>query len=153
MSAFDKYLQAVLLAAQAEAREDGSAAMEARHALLAVAAQDGTEPQRFLAAAGLGRVELKAALDREFAHSLGAAGVAPGAFDLHSTPDPDRRPQLGASLRLALERMAGSSRKKDLTPLHVLHALLQAEVGTVPRALDLAGVDRAALAARVREGL
>ncbi|MFW6690980.1 Clp protease N-terminal domain-containing protein [Streptomyces sp. MAR4 CNX-425] len=153
MSAFDRYLHTVLLAAQAEARDDGSAAIEARHALLAVAAQDGTEPQRVLAAAGLGPAELKAALDREFAHSLGAAGVAPGAFDLHATPDPDHRPRPGASLRLALDRMAGSHRKKDLTPLHLLHALLAAEVGTVPRALDLAGVDRAALAARVREGL
>jgi ATP-dependent Clp protease ATP-binding subunit ClpA len=153
MSAFDRYLHAVLLAAEAEAREDGSAAMEARHALLAVAAQEGTEPQRVLAAAGLGRTELKAALDREFAHSLGAAGVAPGAFDLRATPDPGRRPPFGASLRLALDRMAGAHHKKDLTPLHLLDALLQAEVGTVPRALGLAGVDRAALAARVREAL
>ncbi|WP_407562521.1 Clp protease N-terminal domain-containing protein [Streptomyces sp. 184] len=152
MSAFDTYLQAVLLAAQDEARDDGSAAMEARHALLAVAAQDGTGPQRVLAAAGLGRAELKAALDREFAHSLGAAGVTP-AFALRATPDPGRRPQFGASLKLALDRMAGAHRKKDLTPFHLLHALLQAEVGTVPRALDLAGVDRAALAARVREEL
>ena len=56
--------------------------------------------------------------------------------------------------KLALERgFASVTRKKDLRPAHLLLGILRAEVGTVPRALALAGVDQAALTARVQDGL
>jgi D-alanyl-D-alanine carboxypeptidase len=45
------------------------------------------------------------------------------------------------------------SRKEDLRPAHLLLGVLQAQVGTVPRALALAGVDRSDLLARVRHSL
>jgi Clp amino terminal domain, pathogenicity island component len=48
---------------------------------------------------------------------------------------------------------ARSGRKKDLQPAHLLLGILQAEVGTVPRALALAGIDRTDLADRARRSL
>ncbi|MEZ0070793.1 hypothetical protein [Planotetraspora sp. GP83] len=77
------------------------------------------------------------------------------AFDLpRPTYAPDRQVGVGASAKLALERgFASVTRKKDLRPAHVLLGILQAQVGTVPRALVLAGVDQADLTARVRRTL
>ncbi|MEU1726568.1 Clp protease N-terminal domain-containing protein [Nonomuraea sp. NPDC005692] len=151
--AFDLYLHDVLLRSQAEARAESSPTIEAHHVLLAMAAPEDTAARAVLAEAGLDQAGVRAALRREFEHSLAAAGVSAAAFDLRSTPDPERRPQLGASVKLAIERLAATHRKKDLRPVHVLLGVLQAEVGTVPRALALAGVDRAALAERARAAL
>ncbi|GGK77824.1 Clp protease N-terminal domain-containing protein [Streptomyces flaveus] len=154
MSRFDTYLQSVVVRAEVEAKEDSSATIDAHHLLLAVAAQDGTDAQRVLHAAGLGYEALKDALHREFAHSLAAAGVSLDDFELpRASQDPERRLRPGASFKLAMERMATAHRKKDLHSGHLLLAILQAEVGTLPRALALAGVDRAGLIERVRSAL
>jgi D-alanyl-D-alanine carboxypeptidase len=150
---FDKYLAAVLGRAEHEAREDGSATIEAQHALLAMAALDGTDAGRILDAAGLGYEALGAAIRREFAHSLSAVGVSLGAFDLpRATPDPSRRPHPGAWLRAAMERAAAAG-KGDLRSGHLLLGILGAEVGTVPRALTVAGINRTALIERIRSQL
>ncbi|MGR6923657.1 Clp protease N-terminal domain-containing protein [[Actinomadura] parvosata] len=153
MSAIDHYLDAVIRQGEAEARQDGSAAIEAHHLLLGLAAQQDSAPGAVLAAAGLDRAAIRAALDREFEHSLSTVGVSPAAFGLPSpTPDPDRKIGLGASARLALERgFFHASRKRDLRPAHLLLGILEAELGTVPRALALAGVNREDLAERVKE--
>lgn len=151
MSAFDRYLHTILTEGAAEAQRRGSATVEAHHLLLAVAAQEGTAPQRVLASAGLDHQAVQAALDREFEHSLSAAGVSPASFGL-SLPATalKRSPGMGATARLALDRgFASVSRKKDLRPAHMLLGILRAEVGTVPRALALAGVDRDDLMTRV----
>lgn len=103
---------------------------------------------------GLDRDAIREALDREFEHSLSVAGVSRSAFGLPpASPDPQRVPHPGASVRLALERGVTSRARQDLQPAHLLLGILQAEVGTVPRALALAGVDRADLMARVVETL
>jgi D-alanyl-D-alanine carboxypeptidase len=60
---------------------------------------------------------------------------------------------MGASAKLVMERAFTTTRKKDLRPGHVLLAVLRAEVGTVPRALALAGVDRAGLVTRTQQAL
>ena len=53
-----------------------------------------------------------------------------------------------------LERGSASGpRTRDQWPAHLLLGILRAEVGTVPRALALAGIDRAGLAERVRQAL
>jgi D-alanyl-D-alanine carboxypeptidase len=71
---------------------------------------------------------------------------------------PPRRPsekastRFGASAKLALERslpIAVARHENRITSDHVLLGVLEAEVGTVPRSLALAGVDRAELAASV----
>jgi hypothetical protein len=91
----------------------------------------------------------------EFERSLSAAGVSLAAFDF---PPPssaaERTPQLGTSAKLALERaFTSGARRKDLQPAHLLLGTLRAQIGTVPRALALAGIDRADLMARVLQML
>ena len=155
VAGFDKYLQGVLDKAGDEARLDGSAAVEAQHLLLAIAACPSSGAAAgALAEAGLDRAAIRAALDREFIHSLHAVGVSPATFDLPpATPDPHWRPQLGASFQLTLERTLRSAAGATPQPAHLLLGILRAEVGTVPRALALAGVDRSELAARVQRTL
>ncbi|MDH2426020.1 Clp protease N-terminal domain-containing protein [Sphaerisporangium sp. TRM90804] len=155
MSTIDHYINDIVLRGAAEAREEGSAATEAHHLLLAIAAVEGTAAHRVLTAAGFGRQAIRDALDREFEHSLNAVGVSLAAYDLPKPfRDPTDHPKPGASARLALERgFAAAKGKKDLRPAHLLLGVLSADVGTVPRALALAGLDRAGLMDRVEETL
>lgn len=151
MSPFDMYLHAVLMRADIEARDDCSPTVEAQHLLLAVTREPDPVVD-ILTAAGLDTAALRVAFDREFAASLSAVGVSSSAYDL---PKPSRRPNhpgMGASAKLALERgFASVPRKKDLRPAHLVLGILSAEVGTVPRALAMAGVDREDLLAHIRQ--
>ncbi|MFD7912782.1 Clp protease N-terminal domain-containing protein [Streptomyces sp. NPDC059752] len=153
MSAFDEYLHAVIVRAMREAQEDGSATIDAHHLLLSLAADQGSTAQQVLASVGLDRAAVRDALDREFEHSLSMVGVSPAAHDLPRPSPAFQQPKMGASARLALERSFASARKKDLRSAHLLLGILQAQIGTVPRALALAGVDQAELADRVRQTL
>jgi ATP-dependent Clp protease ATP-binding subunit ClpA len=147
MSSFDHYLNRILVAAAAEARAEGSTTAEAQHLLLAIA-RDGSPS---LAAAGLDHAAVRAALDREFARSLAAAGVRVDGGLPSATPAAEASPQLGATAKAALERgIAAAQHKRDCRPGHLLLGVLLAPVGTVPRALELAGVDRDRLAEDVR---
>jgi D-alanyl-D-alanine carboxypeptidase len=154
MAAIDKYLHAIIVRAQHEAREDGSATVEAPHLLLAVAGEPEPTTREVLDSAGLDQQAIRAALKREFEHSLSAVGVSSASYEL---PLPSRlptHPAMGTSAKLALERgFASVPRKKDLRPAHVLLGILSAQVGTVPRALALVGIDRDDLTARVRRTL
>jgi ATP-dependent Clp protease ATP-binding subunit ClpA len=151
MNAFDTYLHTVITEGGVEAQRHGSPTVEAQHLLLAVAAQEGTAPQRILASVGLDYRAIRSALDRELDHSLNAVGVSRASFDLPRPSATSKRPpKMGETCRLALERgFASVSRKKDLRPASVLLGILRAEIGTVPRALALAGVDRAELLTRL----
>jgi ATP-dependent Clp protease ATP-binding subunit ClpA len=145
---------AILQRAREEAQSSGSRSVGAEHLLLAIAAHRGTEAQRILAAAGLDHATLLGALEREFEESLAGAGVWLSAFSL--PPAPRRHvgiPRWGASLKLAARRApkAGPGGRLDSTRL--LLGILRSQVGTVARALALAGVDRAALAARAEQAL
>jgi ATP-dependent Clp protease ATP-binding subunit ClpA len=151
VSPFDKYLHAVITRAQHEAGEDCSPTVEAQHLLLAVSGEP--DPVReVLTSAGLDTAALRDALEREFASSLSAVGVPSSTYGLPK-PSPRRtHPGIGTSAKLALERgFSSAPRKKDLRPAHVLLGILSAEVGTVPRALALAGVNREDLLTRVRQ--
>ncbi|SHG81080.1 Clp protease N-terminal domain-containing protein [Streptoalloteichus hindustanus] len=150
VSTYDQYLRRVVVRGEREARDDGSATVEAHHLLLAVAEDPEVSTREVLASVGLDRRAVRAALDREFEHSLNAAGVSLRSFALPRPSGDVGRPKLGASAKLALERgVAAAGRKKDLRPAHVLLGILQAEVGTVPRALALADIDRIDLRVRV----
>jgi ATP-dependent Clp protease ATP-binding subunit ClpA len=152
VAGFDKYLKTILARAGHEAQLDGSTTVEAQHLMLAIAADPGTAAGSALISAGLDRAAIREALNREFEHSLGTAGVSASAFDLPpATPDPNRQPHLGASVQLTLERAAKAAAGSDLQPAHLLIGILQAEVGTVPRALALTDVDRADLIARIQQ--
>lgn len=154
MAAIDKYLHAIIVRAQREAHEAGAAAVEAPHLLLALAGDSEPSTRALLQAAGLNQQAIRAALTREFEHSLSAAGVSAADY---AAPPPSRRPAqpgLGTSAKLALERgFASVSRKRDIRPAHVLLGVLSAQIGTVARALALVGIDRDALLARVQQAL
>jgi ATP-dependent Clp protease ATP-binding subunit ClpA len=152
---FGTYVHTIIEQAGHHANKDGSATIEAQHLLLAVAAQEGTTAHQALTSVGLDQQGIREALDREFEHSLRAAGVSLAAFDLPQPPsDPEPSPRVGASAKLALERgVAAAARKQDLQPAHLLLGILETRVGTVPHALALAGIDQADLTARVRQAL
>jgi len=141
-------LHAIFEQGRDEAWADGFAAVEAQHLLLAIAAAPEPATRQVLASAGLDHEAIRAALDREFEHSLNAASVSVAAFDLPRPSPAAKRPaHLGASARLAVERgFAAAGGTKNLRAAHLLAGILQAQGGTVPRALALAGVDRAGLA-------
>ncbi|GAA1914279.1 Clp protease N-terminal domain-containing protein [Streptantibioticus ferralitis] len=153
MSAFDKYLHAVIVRAMDEAQDDGSATIDAHHLLLSLAADQGSTAQQVLTSAGLDRATVREALDREFEHSLSMVGVSPAAYGLPGPSHASQQPKMGASARLALERSFACARKKDLRSAHLLLGILQAQFGTVPRALALAGIDQAELEDHVRQTL
>lgn len=150
MTAFDDYLHTITVRADQEARDDGSATIEAQHLLLAIAGEREAGTQEVLASVGLDHRAVQDSLDREFEHSLSVVGVSRAAFDLPRPTSDLGQPKMGASAKLVFERgIASVARKKDLRPAHLLLGVLLAEVGTVPRALAMAGVDQADLKARV----
>ncbi|ADD44329.1 Clp protease N-terminal domain-containing protein [Stackebrandtia nassauensis] len=153
MNAFDKYLHAVIMRAQIEASDEGSPSIEASHLLLAIAAEPDASAQRLLASLGLDRDAIRRALDREFEHSLSVVGVSRASYDLPRATRMPSRPSMGTSAKLALERLVKGYRKKDLRSGHVLLGVLMAEVGTVPRALRLAGIDPDEARTQVKEAL
>jgi ATP-dependent Clp protease ATP-binding subunit ClpA len=153
MTPFDRFLRTVLEQAGREAQRDHSATTEAQHVLLAMASESETEARELLESVGLDRSAVRAALDLEFRHTLSAAGVSVEASELHRAQSTSSSPPaLGTSVRHALERGLGALRRAP-RPAHLLLGILQAEVGTVPRALALAGFDRTVLIARVLETL
>jgi len=145
---------AILHRAREEAKAGGSPSVEAEHVLLAIAAHKGTEAQRILATVGLDHAAILAALDREFEESLAGAGVSLSAFSLPSASvRHDRIPRWGTSFKLALQRAPKGGPVGRLDSTRLLLGILRARIGTVARALSLAGVDRAALAARAEQAL
>jgi ATP-dependent Clp protease ATP-binding subunit ClpA len=134
-----------------EATDAGAPAVEAEHLLLAiVAAPEQVGP--VLGAFRLDRAAVVAMLDVEREHSLAAAGLGPVDQDRLAATPRRTRPGWGTSAREAIVR--GSRLRRDrhrMSEADLLTGVLQAELGTVPRALAYAGVDRAALVARLRE--
>jgi len=153
---FTKEARAVVHRAEDEARALGSPTIEAEHMLLALAdARIGGAAAALLREQGLDPEGLHAALAHETELSLAAAGVAIGDFELPArAPAARRRPRFAASSRRALERSvraASALGDKRLTARHVLVGILRADVGTVPRALAGAQVDRVALMTRAEQ--
>lgn len=126
----------VVQAADVEAAALGAQTVEAEHLLLALSDT-----------IGVAHATLVEALEAETAASLDAVGVV-----LRPPPPAPRRGsmRMGASAKLALHRslQAALARKdRRIGAEHLALGVLQAEVGTVPRALALAGLDREAIAA------
>jgi ATP-dependent Clp protease ATP-binding subunit ClpA len=139
--------------AREEAELDGSASIEAEHVLLALARQQAGPIAQLLTEAGLTRDAIRAALDREWEQSLSVAGVTVTVAELpKATPDRGRNPKFGESAKLVLKRAADRAKRfgaNRMSAGHVLVGLLDTNFGRVPRALELAGVDRLALYAQV----
>ncbi len=126
----------VLQAAEVEVAALGASTIESEHLLLALSDT-----------IGVGHDVLLDALELETAASLDAVGVSLRP----PPPGPHRRRfRMGTSAKLALHRAVKAAlarSDREITAKHLALGVLQAEVGTVPRALALAGLDRKALAA------
>jgi len=123
-------------------------AVEAEHLLLAAARHTGPVPT-VLRGYELDYDGLAEALRAETSRSLAAVGVSaePIAFS-----PPVQRPRLATSAKSALElslRIALERADRRIGTGHVVLAILRAQRGTVPRALQIAGVDRDELTAAV----
>jgi ATP-dependent Clp protease ATP-binding subunit ClpA len=130
------------------ARELGAPTVEAEHLLLAIAKADAPVA-RVLGDAGLDFDGLAAALTAETARSLAAVGVS---ADARSFSPFVERPRLATSAKLVLERalkVAVARNDKHIGSEHITLGALRATTGTVPRALECAGVDRIELTLRV----
>lgn len=154
---FAKDARAVATQAGEEARLSGSPTVEAEHLLLALSRDGIGVAGSALVRAGLSHAEVRAALEREFEHSLAAVGVVLAPDEVPDTPA-GRAPRArwGASARSALERaleVARSRGDRHIDAEHILLALLRAQAGTVPRALVGAGVEPGDLAAEVEAAL
>jgi D-alanyl-D-alanine carboxypeptidase len=135
---FTRDARQVVKAAETLASGLGSQTTEAEHLLLALA-----DCQPVLADVGLDHDGVLAALEAERDRSLRAVGISAGDFDL--PPAPLTRPRFAASSKLALERAvrtAAARSDKRIAGGHILLGVLAAEAGTVPRALEIAGIDR-----------
>lgn len=149
-------LKRVIIRAIDEATRRGSANVEAEHLLLAIAAGDDIAG-RTLAGFGLDHAGVEAALRGEREQALRAAGIEPVAEErLAATRS--SRPGWGASTREALRRAdfrahrdRPRAERERLAVADTLLGLLRADLGTVPRALACAGVDRAALISRLEQ--
>jgi len=141
---FTKDARRTVEEARHEAQAAGSPTLEAEHLLLALARR----PHPVLAVEDVDVARVEEALAHERAASLAAAGVE---WDVDARPT-RAEPRFAASAKLALERSlpaAIARRDRRLTSDHILLGILEADAGTVPRALELAGVDRRALAESV----
>ena len=135
---------------EAVARRAGS--VEAEHLLLAILARPNAPAAQSLASSGLDHDTLVTALDRERERSIRAAGILPlSPPELSATPRTGK-PGWGASIRDVLRRAdkpAAKDGRPDALELELVVAILRATLGTVPRALALAEIDRESLIQRV----
>jgi ATP-dependent Clp protease ATP-binding subunit ClpA len=144
----------LVLQFEVEAKRDGSKCIEAEHMLLALAINPDSDAARLLNESGLDHQRLAAALHEERRRTLAFAGMNAPDKKLVEATELDSSPSLGTSAKAALRRaLIGSHhhrRRARLRSTDLLAGILQAELGTVPRALAIAGIDRAALVARAR---
>ena len=150
-SNFPRTLRPIILRAVSEAQRRGDSAVEAEHLLLALADDSDREPAATLAAVGLDHAGVIRALRAERSASLEAAGVTPVPEERLASTVRVTRPRWGASARRAMivaSRMrTGPERRRRMAEKDLAIALLDLHLGTVPRALELAGIDRTALIA------
>jgi ATP-dependent Clp protease ATP-binding subunit ClpA len=136
--------------AEAQLRRAGT--VEAEHVLLAILRVPSRIAAARLERAGLGYDIFQSALDDERRRSLAIAGIAPISTEALAAAGRTSMPGWGASIRDVL-RTANKPSTKDGRPggleIELGLAILHADLGTVPRALAVAGIDRDALAAEL----
>jgi ATP-dependent Clp protease ATP-binding subunit ClpA len=140
---------------EVEAKQEGAKVIEAEHMLLALATHSDSVAGRLLTESGLDRARIASALGDEQRRSLAFAGVEPLNEKQAEVTELDGSLPLGTSAKAAIKRAmiasrANRRRRLRLDSTHLLLGILLAELGTVPRALAIAGVDRAALISRTR---
>jgi ATP-dependent Clp protease ATP-binding subunit ClpA len=137
-----------------EAKREGAEFIEAEHMLLALAASPG-DAARLLKEFGLDHERLAAALQEERRQTLAFVGMKATETKVGEATELDSSPSLGTSAKVAVRRaLIGSRhdrRRARLRGTDLLAGILEAEFGTVPRALAIAGIDRAALLSHARQ--
>jgi ATP-dependent Clp protease ATP-binding subunit ClpA len=138
---------------EVEAKRDGAKFIEAEHMLLALTCNTDSDAGRLLIEAGLDHERLVAALREERRRTLAFAGMSAPDDGLVEATGLDGAPSLGTSAKMAVRRaLIGSRherrRRGRLRGIDLLAGILEADFGTVPRALAIAGIDRAALVSR-----
>lgn len=149
----NKSLTRVLERAIEEASARRAPAVEAEHLLLALASDETLEAHRVLIEAGLDHDRIEAALGRERSESLSAVGVGPLDEELFAATPRQARPGWGTSTKEAIHRgraIGGQDGRRRPAETELLMGILTASLGTVPRALAFAGVDRSELLDRTR---
>jgi ATP-dependent Clp protease ATP-binding subunit ClpA len=147
---FNRFAKSARRAAEEARRvagELGSPTVEAEHVLIAVLRTDEIA-RRLLSGAGLDEGAIREAVDDEMRRSLAAVGVPGAAWDVQFTPRREP-PAWATSAKRVLEgalELAADRGDHRIGPVHVLASALSGARGTLPRALDGAGVDRRALA-------
>jgi ATP-dependent Clp protease ATP-binding subunit ClpA len=136
-----------------EAKRDGAKVIEAEHMLLALTANSDADVAKLLHEAGLDHDRLASALQDERRRTLAFAGMT--APDKPAPATEVESPlSFGTSAKTAFKRALIGARherhRAHLRGTDLLAGILEAELGTVPRALAIAGIDRVALASRVR---
>ncbi len=151
--ALPRQLHTIGQRASAEASTRHASSVGAEHVLLAIAADPEAPASRVLAEAGLDYPGLSTALAEERMRSLAVADVAPiGPALLGAAPGPGK-PGWGASVRdllRAADKPAAKSGGPGALERELVVGILRAELGTVPRMLAIAGVDRGVLVERLR---
>jgi D-alanyl-D-alanine carboxypeptidase len=140
---------------ETEARKRGAKLIEAEHMLLALASDSESDAGRLLKESGLDHERLATALHDEHRRSLAFAGFQAADEPLTNGAKGDGPLSLGTSAKVALVRALIASRshrarRARLKDVDLLRGILLAELGTVPRALAIAGVDRMTLISRTR---
>jgi ATP-dependent Clp protease ATP-binding subunit ClpA len=140
---------------EVEAKRDGAEFIEAEHMLLALAADRDGDAAKLLKQAGLDHARLASALQEERRRTLAFAGMSAPSKELVEATALESSLTFGTSAKTALRRgLMGSRgdhrRRPRIRATDLLMGILQAELGTVPRALAIAGIDRAALLASTR---
>jgi ATP-dependent Clp protease ATP-binding subunit ClpA len=146
----------VALQFEIEAKRDGAKSIEAEHMLLALTANPDTDTDaaKLLEEFGLDHERLASALREERNRTLAFAGIKSPDEKLVEATELDCSLSLGTSAKAAVRRALMGSRhdrrRARLRSIDLLAGILEAELGTVPRALAIAGIDRAALSSRAR---
>jgi ATP-dependent Clp protease ATP-binding subunit ClpA len=140
---------------EVEAKRDRAEFIEAEHMLLALAADCDGDAAKVLKESGLDHGKLASALQEEHRRTLAFAGMSAPSNELVEATALESSLTFGTSAKTALRRALMASRgdhrrRPRLRGTDLLVGILQAELGTVPRALAIAGVDRAALLSSTR---
>jgi D-alanyl-D-alanine carboxypeptidase len=141
-----------------EAKQDAAKFVEAEHMLLTLATNEESDACRVLNESGLTHDQLMAALHEERRRTLAFAGVEPLDETQTAATELDRPLTLGTSAKVAIKRAMiasreGRHRRPCIKSTELLLGILQAELGTVPRTLAIAGVDRGVLIVKTRNSM
>jgi ATP-dependent Clp protease ATP-binding subunit ClpA len=153
--ALPRQLHAIGRRAIVEATARRAGTVEAEHLLLAILADTSSPASIALAKSGVDYGRFERALDAERSRSLAAAGITPlHPAQLSATPR-TTGPGWGASIRDVLrtaDKPAAKQNRPGALELELARSILAVNLGTVARAIALAGSSRKTLLDELASG-